>query len=213
MLGVEAFPLHLTFIFLQQAIASTIILTGANGSAGIHAAEHLLKTYPEFTAIFTVRSAADTDVNTENLRRIISEYPGSHASVHQVDLADLSAVHQFASTVSVGIVAGQYPPLKSIICNASYWNLVGDPELTVDNYDKTTQIVHIAHVALVLRLIGSFSPDGGRVVLVSSIGHFRKKDTNDPMTLDEITQQKVWKKSAEWAKITKDNTALGDKLE
>ncbi|RYP10034.1 hypothetical protein DL765_008233 [Monosporascus sp. GIB2] len=129
----------------------TIILTGANGSTGIHAAEHLLKDYPQFTAIFTVRSASDADPNTRNLRDIISRYQHAKASIHEVDFANLSAVHEFANS-----------------------------ELTVDGYDKTLQIGHIAHVALVLRLIGSFASDGGRIVLVSSISHYRVKTPMSP---------------------------------
>jgi hypothetical protein len=35
-----------------------------------------------------------------------------------------------------------------------------------------------------------------------------EKDEPDPAVLDEDTQQRMWVKSAEWAKITKDNTAL-----
>ncbi|RYP81148.1 hypothetical protein DL770_005973 [Monosporascus sp. CRB-9-2] len=302
--------------------SGTVILTGANGSAGLHAAEHLLKNYPQFTAIFTVRDTSSSDPNTNTLLEVISRYPDSRASVQELDNANLAAVHEFADTISAAIAAGQYPPLKSIICNAFYWNLVTDPELTVDGYDKTIQIGHIAHVALVLRLIDRFATDGGRIVLVSSIGHYRvkthmspflpeipddidqllhpapdkdkqgrgfqrfknitvvainpggigdsrcfrsntpssirlqsliikwlipvinrlfdptfrsaaeagvdlidlavdkahpgergyftllKKDKSDPLTLDEATQKKVWKKSAEWAKITKANTAL-----
>ncbi len=97
-------------------------------------------------------------------------YPHAKASIHQVDLSNLSNVHGFADKIA----AGDYPPLKSIICCASYWNLIGDSELTVDGFDKSMQISHIAHVALVLRLIDRFSPNGGRIVLFSSIGHYRK---------------------------------------
>ncbi|RYP51529.1 hypothetical protein DL769_010797 [Monosporascus sp. CRB-8-3] len=126
------------------------------------------------------RSASDTDPNTRNLRDIISRYQASKASIQEVDLANLSAVHEFASKISAGIANGQYPPLKSIICNAFYWNLVSDSELTVDGYDKTLQIGHIAHVALILRLIGRFASDGGRIVLVSSIAHYRVKTYMSP---------------------------------
>ncbi|KAI8954356.1 putative short-chain dehydrogenase [Xylaria longipes] len=165
-------------------MAGSIIFTGGNGSAGIHAAEHLLKIYPQYNAIFTVRNASDDDPNTQALRQVISRYPASRASLHQLDLADLSAVHDFATQISSAITAGQYPALKAIVCNAFYWDLVHDSELTVDNYDKTIQIGHISHVALVLRLIGSFGPDGGRIVLISSIGHFRKKTHTFPYLPD-----------------------------
>lgn len=40
-----------------------------------------------------------------------------------------------------------------------------------------------------------------------------KKDESDPITLDEGVQERVWKKSLEWAKITKDNTALKEAIE
>ncbi|KAH8647545.1 putative short-chain dehydrogenase [Tricladium varicosporioides] len=154
-------------------MGGTIILTGANGSLGIHAAEQLLKAHPEFTTIFTVRNDTDSDTNTQNLRKVIARYPDAKAFIHQVDFAYLSAVHEFASKISSAIVAREYPPLQSIICNAAYWNLILDSELTIDGYDKTLQINHISHVALVLRLIGSFA-DEGRIVLLSSVGHYRK---------------------------------------
>ncbi|KAI1661765.1 putative short-chain dehydrogenase [Daldinia decipiens] len=127
-------------------MAGTVILTGANGSA---------------------------DSNTQNLRQVIARYPDAKTSIYQVDLANLSAVHEFASKISKAVETGEYPALKSIICCAAYWNLVGDSELTTDGYDKTLQINHIAHVALVLRLIGSFASDGS-IVLFSSIAHYRK---------------------------------------
>ncbi|KAI1178054.1 putative short-chain dehydrogenase [Nemania sp. FL0916] len=169
----------------------TIILTGANSSAGIHAAEHLLKTYPGFTAIFTVRDTSDH--NTNRLRVVVSRYPNARASIHKLDLAILESVHAFADEIASAIQTKKYPPLNAIVCNAAYWDLVGGSELTVDNYDKTIQIGHISHVALVLRLIASFDPDSpGRIVLLSSIGHFRQKTHMSPwlpelpLDLDEL---------------------------
>lgn len=113
-------------------MAGTIILTGANGSLGLQAAKHLLETCPEYHAVFTVRDASEADLNTQNLRRVTSKYPQTKVSVHQVDHIDLSAVHQFARAISASVAATSLPPLKSIICNAIYWNLVGDPEMAVD---------------------------------------------------------------------------------
>ncbi|KAL7629524.1 hypothetical protein AAE478_001045 [Parahypoxylon ruwenzoriense] len=84
---------------------------------------------------------------------------------------DIPSVHEFASTLSKDIIAERSPPLKTIICNAGYWDLVGDPELTDDGYDKTIQINHISHVALVFRLLDQFAQDGGRVVSFSSEAH------------------------------------------
>jgi NAD(P)-dependent dehydrogenase (short-subunit alcohol dehydrogenase family) len=161
-------------------MAGSIILTGANGSAGFHAAEYLLESYPQFTHIFTVRSNADTDVNTNKLRDLIARHPETKASIHKLDLASLAAIHTFAADISAAIAVGEYPPLKSIICNASHWNLVNGPKFTVDDYEETIQVNHIAHVALVLRLVERFAFDGGRIVLLSSVSHYRVKTHMSP---------------------------------
>ncbi|ETS75028.1 hypothetical protein PFICI_13512 [Pestalotiopsis fici W106-1] len=171
-------------------MTGTILLTGANGSAGLHAAEQLLKHHSEFTAIFTVRDAGADDINTQNLRQLIARYPEAKATVHQLDHANLASVHEFANKISAAIAAGEYPPLGAIVCNASYWNMVLDSELTADGYDKTIQVNHIAHVALVLRLLGSFA-DEGRIVLLSSIAHYRQPNamtSHLPEIPDDIDQ-------------------------
>lgn len=158
----------------------SVLLTGANGSAGLHAAKHLLKTYPDLTVILTVRSTADTDVNTNNLRRVIAKYPNAKVDLHELDLADLTAVKKLTTTLKTDIYAGKYPPLKAIICNAFYWNLLVGPEFTPDGFDKTFQVNFISNVAIILRLLGSFSVDGGRINLVSSVAHYRRKNPLSP---------------------------------
>jgi NAD(P)-dependent dehydrogenase (short-subunit alcohol dehydrogenase family) len=165
-------------------MAGSALLTGANGSAGLYAAEHLLKTYPELTAILTVRSTAGKDVNTSNLRRVIAKYPNAKVLLHELDLGDLTAVNRFTTTLKTDIKTGKYPPLKTIICNAFYWNLIAAPELTIDGFDKTFQVNVLANVAVVLRLLDSFSPDGGRINLISSVAHYRRKNPLSPYVAD-----------------------------
>jgi NAD(P)-dependent dehydrogenase (short-subunit alcohol dehydrogenase family) len=178
-------------------MSGSVILTGANGSSGLHAATHLLNAYPELTAILTVRNATDTDVNTNTLRTAISNVPNAKFHLHEVDLADLSSVHRFATTVADKIASTKYPPLKAIICNAFYWNLIADRELTIDGIDKTMQVGFVSHAHLVLRLLDHFDRKGGRVELVSSVAHFR---VSNPMThyvpgipadLDELVHPQV----------------------
>ncbi|KKA18215.1 Short-chain dehydrogenase [Rasamsonia emersonii CBS 393.64] len=74
---------------------------------------------------------------------------------------------------------GKLPPLASIVCNAYYWNLAGsEVERTPDGYEKAFQVNHIAHAALVLRLLGSFCSEGNaRVVLFSSDAHWPGKNS------------------------------------
>jgi NAD(P)-dependent dehydrogenase (short-subunit alcohol dehydrogenase family) len=157
-------------------MSGLVIFTGANSSMGIPAAQHLLQKYPDYTVVFTVRDASESDPNTNRLRETIAQHPKAKASVLALDLASLSATHAFADTIIAGIQAGQYPRLAAIVANAYYWNLVGDPELTEDGFDKSFQIAHISHAALILRLIGSFDDAGGRIVLLSSDSHWPGKN-------------------------------------
>lgn len=161
---------------MPSNMAGSIIITGANGSVALHAAEHLLKNYSAHTAIFTLRDASDSDVNTQRLRAIISRFPQAKTHILQLDLASLHDTHAFCDLVTAGISSGQYPPIAAIICNAYTWNLVGDPELTVDGYDRTLQVNHISHAALILRLLGQFE-GGGRVILISSDSHWPGKNS------------------------------------
>ncbi|KAL9012086.1 MAG: hypothetical protein Q9173_003122 [Seirophora scorigena] len=157
-------------------MAGTIVFTAANSSLAIPAVEHLLKNYPNYTAVLTVRNAADTDVNTQRLRATIAKYPGANTFIHELDLADLSAVHAFADRIADQILQGSLPPLTSLICNAYHWNLSSALETTGDGYEKSFQVIHVAHAALVLRLLGNFGPGGGRVVLFSSDAHWPGKN-------------------------------------
>jgi NAD(P)-dependent dehydrogenase (short-subunit alcohol dehydrogenase family) len=156
-------------------MAGTVILTGANSSLGIPAVEHLLTTYPDFTSILTVRVDSESDPNTARLHATVSRFPNAKTTIVALDLSNLRAVHAFADEISSGISSGQYPPLAAVIANAYYWNLVGDPELTSDGFDKTIQISYISHAALVLRLIGNFGAQG-RVILLSSDAHYPGKN-------------------------------------
>ena len=170
-------------------MANTILITGANSSLAIPAVRHLLTHYPSYTALLTVRNASDDDINTKRLRSTISEYTNAKTSIRELDLSSLSAVHQYANTIAAEIADGKLPPLSGLVCNAYYWNLAGEAEYTEDGFEKTFQVNHLAHVALVLRLLDSFSPDGGRVVLMTSDAHWPGKnrlETYPPAIPDDL---------------------------
>ncbi|KXX76234.1 WW domain-containing oxidoreductase [Madurella mycetomatis] len=153
-------------------MAGTIIFTGANGSVAIPAVEHLLTHSPNFTLVLTVRDDGDGDTNTKELRRVIAKHNAyERASVRKLDLASLKAVHEFTDAIAAEVSQGSLPRLASVVCNAYYWNLLGPLELTGDGYEKSMQVCHLAHVALVLQLLNSFGSDGGRIVLFASDAH------------------------------------------
>lgn len=107
-------------------MTSSVLLTGANGSLAIPAIQHLLSTYTNITAILTVRNASASDANTRHLQEITAPFK-DRVSIRSLDLADLSAVHRFATSLAAEIASETVPPLSSIICNAFYWNLTGPP--------------------------------------------------------------------------------------
>lgn len=152
-------------------MVGTILITGANGSLAIEAARYLLTNAPEHTLVLTVRDASDEDPNTKALRDVLAQHPPqqTRASVRQLDLSRLASVHEFAQDIAGEVSRGDLPPLVSIVCNAYFWNLSRPLERTADGFEKTVQVTHLAHAALVLRLLGSFHPqEAGRIVHFSS---------------------------------------------
>lgn len=158
-------------------MSGTIIITGANGSLAVHTIQRLLSSNPDLTLLLTVRDPSEKDANTEELRSVIACHTKARTIIRQLDLANLSAVHDFAATIAAEIAGEKLPRLVGIVCNAYYWNLASDPPLTVDGFETTFQINHIAHAALVLPLLGSFAPEGGRVTLLSSDAHWPGKNS------------------------------------
>ncbi|KAI1486005.1 hypothetical protein F5X96DRAFT_657180 [Biscogniauxia mediterranea] len=178
-------------------MTGTIIITGANGSLAVQAVQQILTKSPETTLVLTVRRTEDDDPNTKKLRATISKFSNARTSIRKLDLASLTAVHEFAGAVAAEVAEGKLPPLAGIICNAYYWNMVGDAELTADGLEKTMQVNHISHAALVLRLLGSFdSEKGGRVILFTSDGHedgkngLQKYPPGIPEDIDALVQAK-----------------------
>lgn len=175
-------------------MAGTIIITGANGSVAIHAVQHLLRGAPDSTLVLTVRDTSDSDSNTKRLRAVLKEFPDSRVSIRKLDLASLKAVNGLADAIATEVVQGTLPPLAAIICNAFHWNMIADPELTEDGLEKTMQVNHASHAALVLRLLGSFGPRGGRLVLFTSDCHSPGRNSLEkyppglPDDLDELAK-------------------------
>lgn len=141
---------------------NTIIIIGANASLAIPTVDYLLEHSPNSKLVLTVRDLSHGDVNTDALRKVVAKYAEARASIRDLDLARLPAVHDFARRIAEEISQGFLPRLASIVCTAYYWNLVSPLQLTDDGYEKTIQVSYLSHAALILRLLGSFRPEGGR---------------------------------------------------
>jgi NAD(P)-dependent dehydrogenase (short-subunit alcohol dehydrogenase family) len=152
-------------------MANTFVITGANSSLAIPTLDHLLQHSPQSTLVLTVRNTSDGDANTDKMRVVIAKHANARVSIRKLDLNHLSDLHEFAGGIAAEIADGSLPPLAAIIGFAFHWNLVSPLELTDDGYEKTFQVNYLSHFALVLRLIRSFRPEGGRIVLFTSDGH------------------------------------------
>ncbi|KAJ8127230.1 hypothetical protein O1611_g6407 [Lasiodiplodia mahajangana] len=175
-------------------MAGTVIITGANGSVAVHAVQNLLRKAPDNTLVLTVRNTSDSNPNTKRLRETVKKFPEAKVSIRELDLASSKAVNEFADTVAAEVVQEKLPPLIAIVCNAFHWNLIADPELTPDGLERTIQVNHISHSSLVLRLLGSFGPQGGRLVFFTSDGHYPGRNSLEkyppgiPDDLDELVR-------------------------
>jgi NAD(P)-dependent dehydrogenase (short-subunit alcohol dehydrogenase family) len=151
-----------------------VLITGANSSLAIPAVDHLLSNYPNLTAVLTVRNLGTTDANTQRLREVLSMYPTQKAHLHSLDLASLPQVATFSKEIAHEISAGRLPPFVSIICNAFAWSISGGLKYSHDGYELSMAVNHLAHLSLVMRLLGSFS-ETGRITFLASDTHYPGK--------------------------------------
>jgi len=150
----------------------TLIITGANSSLGIPAVHHLLSHYQPSTIILTVRNDSEQDVNTKKLREVIAKSSnGANASIRKLDLASLAAVQQFTDVVRSEVAGGQIQRIIAVVWNAMSWTLHGGLNFTSDGFERSMAINHIAHFKMTLQLLGSFDPDHGRIIFLSSDSH------------------------------------------
>lgn len=156
---------------MAKQMPATILLTGANGSLGIHLVGHLLDKHPEYTLLLTVRNTTAADPNTAKLLHVIAKYATAKVSLRQLDLANISQVHSFITTVQDEIKSTKLPPLKAFIANAYWWTLINEAQITEEGIEKTLQVNFVANVALTLRFLGCFASRGCRIVLIGSDAH------------------------------------------
>ncbi|CAG8979680.1 hypothetical protein HYALB_00003911 [Hymenoscyphus albidus] len=156
-------------------MSGTIIITGANGSLAVPSVEYLLSHYPDYTAILTVRNTSDSDENTARLKQTIARFPKATTSIRKLDLSSLADVQEFATTISSEIATGSLGKIAAVICNAYIWSINDGLRFSQDKYELSFAVNHLAHMSLVLRLLGSFRSDG-RIVFLASDAHYPGKN-------------------------------------
>ncbi|RPA86069.1 hypothetical protein BJ508DRAFT_358577 [Ascobolus immersus RN42] len=152
----------------------TIIITGAAGALGLGFASAALKTHPEYTYVFIVRSTANRNSSLSKLYNLLAAHPNVSAEVISCDLTLLSEVRGVAADINSKISNGTYPPLRSFIANAYAWNLTKDTyATTIDGIERDFSATYLGHWLFINLLLSKAKLTEGEtsVVLLGSIMH------------------------------------------
>ena len=136
--------------------SGTVIVTGANGGLGNAFAQKLLST--AYHGIFTVR--AHTPQSSGTLKKILASTSMSHAIV-PLDLGSLTAVRAFADDVNSKVSSGKIPKIRALVLNAAQQTFHG-VQYTSGGIETTFGINYLANFLLVLLLLKSVDPEGGK---------------------------------------------------
>ncbi|KAG6910619.1 hypothetical protein DXG01_009128 [Tephrocybe rancida] len=149
----------------------TVVLTGANGTIGLSFVASALKDYHTQHLVLTVRNDSHSDTNTAKLYAILSQFPDARYTIFTLDLASLSSVSTFVSSIAQQVSSGALKPISAIVCNAFAWSLTSGLKFTSDGYELSFQVNYLAHFVLVRGLLDSMDKTRGRVVGMSSDSH------------------------------------------
>jgi NAD(P)-dependent dehydrogenase (short-subunit alcohol dehydrogenase family) len=149
----------------------TFVVTGANSGIGLEAARYL--TSADARVILACRDEergrrARNDIRLSTAR--------GQVVVHQVDLADLRSIREFADRIE-----SDNEIIHGLMNNAGVFAL--DRSRTVDGFETHFGVNHLGHFALTALLLSNLSRvEGSRVITVSSLGHRPGRlDLEDPM--------------------------------
>ena len=151
--------------------SKTVIITGGNSGLGYYCAEAIAKSGQDWHIIIASRNLSKVEAAVRNLMTG-TEYP--YIEGMALDLASLASVRQFAQDV----IAGERPPLQSIVCNAGI-QIVSDTLYTEDGFEMTFGVNHLGHFLLV-NLMKPHLSDRARIAFVSSDTHNPDANTGMP---------------------------------
>ena len=150
----------------QTKVHQSIIITGGNSGLGYQCAKAIARSNQGWHIIIASRNRHRVE---SAVNRLITETGYSHIQGLELDLASLQSVRHFVQQLSQLNI----PPLKGLVCNAGV-QIVSGTTFTVDGFETTFGVNHLAHFLLVNLLLPQMA-EGSRIVFVSS-------DTHDPTT-------------------------------
>jgi NAD(P)-dependent dehydrogenase (short-subunit alcohol dehydrogenase family) len=162
--------------------SGAVLVTGANGGLGAAVVSKILRSYPEYHGLYTVRNPA----TASHLHKVMQSAPSSHRhDILALDLSNLDHIGVFAKDVNSRVSSGTLPPLRAVILNAAFQEATTQT-LTDDKRDMTFAVNYLANFLLVLLLLRSMDKEHGRIVFVSSWSH----NPTDPRTFGRSGKEK-----------------------
>ncbi len=150
----------------QTKADRTIIITGGNSGLGYQCAKAIAQSDRGWQIVIASRNLHRVE---SAVSRLITETGYPHIQGLELDLASLQSVRHFVRQLAQLNI----PPLKGLVCNAGV-QIVFGTTFTVDGFETTFGVNHLAHFLLVNLLLPQMADDA-RIVFVSS-------DTHDPTT-------------------------------
>jgi NAD(P)-dependent dehydrogenase (short-subunit alcohol dehydrogenase family) len=152
----------------------TIIITGGNSGLGYQCAKAIAQSDSPKERLrqrgwHIIIASRNLHRVESAVSRLITETGYPHIQGLELDLALLQSVRYFVQQLAQLHI----PPLKGLICNAGV-QIVSGTTFTVDGFETTFGVNHLAHFLLVNLLLPQMV-ENSRIVFVSS-------DTHDPTT-------------------------------
>jgi light-dependent protochlorophyllide reductase len=144
----------------------SIIITGGNSGLGYQCAKAIAQSERGWHIIIASRNLHRVE---SAVSRLMTETSYPHIQGLELDLASLQSVRHFVQQLAQLNI----PPLKGLVCNAGV-QIVSGTTFTVDGFETTFGVNHLAHFLLVNLLLPQMA-ENSRIVFVSS-------DTHDPTT-------------------------------
>ncbi|MHA6513341.1 SDR family NAD(P)-dependent oxidoreductase [Tessaracoccus sp. Z1128] len=141
----------------------TIVMTGASRGIGRVAVERILTEEPETHLVLLARGPADELAAGLGAGR-------ARVSVIQADLTSLRSTADAAAEVVDRLDAGEFPPLRALVCNAGIQH-TNDLTKTVDGFEATFAVNVLANRVLVRHLHPRLQVPA-RIVITVSDTHF-----------------------------------------
>jgi light-dependent protochlorophyllide reductase len=164
----------------QPKAHQSIIITGGNSGLGYQCAKAIAQSNRGWQIIIASRNLYRVE---SAVSRLITETNYPHIQGLELDLAELQSVRHFVRQLA----QLNMPPLKGLVCNAGVQIVSGD-KFTVDGFETTFGVNHLAHFLLVNLLLPQMV-ENSRIIFVSSDTHDLTTQTGMPAPRYESPHQ------------------------